>query len=314
MRPATPREREAYAMATKAPLLSSQPINRWSVWAAGYGGSAQVGGNAAVGSQDLTARVWGGAAGADYRISLDTLVGFSLGGGGLNYSLANAMGAGSADLFQAGVYGRHNFGPAYIAAALAYGWHDVTTNRTVALGRRRSAPGPLQGRHLLGPLRGRLSLHDAADRHHALCGRAGDELQPAQLFRSQPQWRRPVRAELRRAKHRQIPAPSSAPGPTRPCRSTPARCNGTLLPLRGRAAWVHDYTTAPRAHVDLPDAARRELRRERRRRSPADSALALGRRRAAHALNNVTLIGKFDGEFAGNVTSYSGKGVFKYSW
>ena len=67
-----------------------------------------------VGSQDLTARVWGGAAGADYRISLDTLVGFALGGGGLNYSLANAMGAGSADLFQAGVYGRHNFGVAYI--------------------------------------------------------------------------------------------------------------------------------------------------------------------------------------------------------
>lgn len=52
------------------------------------------------------------------------------------------MGAGSADLFQAGVYGRHNFGPAYISAALAYGWHDVTTNRTVAL----AGAGQLQGR------------------------------------------------------------------------------------------------------------------------------------------------------------------------
>ena len=37
-------------------------------------------------------------------------------------------------LFQAGVFGRHNFGPAYISAALAYGWHDVTTNRTVPPG------------------------------------------------------------------------------------------------------------------------------------------------------------------------------------
>ena len=53
---------------------------------------------------------------------MDTLVGFALGGGGLNYSLANAMGSGSADMFQAGVYGRHNFGPSYVAAALAYGW------------------------------------------------------------------------------------------------------------------------------------------------------------------------------------------------
>lgn len=119
MRPANAREREAYAMATKAPLLVSQPASRWSLWTAGYGGSAQVGGNAPVGSQDLTARAWGGAAGADYRVSVDTLVGFALGDGGLSYSLANAMGSGSADLFQAGVYGRHNFGPAYISAALA---------------------------------------------------------------------------------------------------------------------------------------------------------------------------------------------------
>ncbi|WP_245326764.1 autotransporter domain-containing protein, partial [Bradyrhizobium sacchari] len=86
-------------MATKAPLLSSQPSSRWSVWAAGYGGAADVGGNASVGSQDLTARVWGGAAGADYRISPETLVGFALGGGGLNYSVANAIGSGAADLF-----------------------------------------------------------------------------------------------------------------------------------------------------------------------------------------------------------------------
>jgi uncharacterized protein with beta-barrel porin domain len=40
-------------------------------------------------------------------------------------------GTGHSDLFQAGAYVRHTEGPAYISAALAYGWQDITTNRTV---------------------------------------------------------------------------------------------------------------------------------------------------------------------------------------
>jgi hypothetical protein len=31
-------------------------------------------------------------------------------------------------------------------------------------------------------------------------------------------------------------------------------------------------------------------------------------------LSGFSVAGTFDGEFSGNVTSYSGKGVFKYSW
>ena len=54
-------------------------------------------------------------------------------GGGTNYSLSDALGTGRSDLFQAGMFGRQNIGAGYLSAALAYGWHDVTTNRTVAL-------------------------------------------------------------------------------------------------------------------------------------------------------------------------------------
>src|SRR5207244_392135 len=79
------------------------------------------------------ARVWGVVAGADYKVSPDTLLGFALAGGGTSYTLSEGLGRGSSDLFQAGAFARHNFGPAYISAALAYGWHDVTTNRTVML-------------------------------------------------------------------------------------------------------------------------------------------------------------------------------------
>jgi hypothetical protein len=56
-RRASPSERDAYAMATKAPLLAAQPVNRWSAWGAAYGGSETIGGNAVVGSQDTSARL-----------------------------------------------------------------------------------------------------------------------------------------------------------------------------------------------------------------------------------------------------------------
>lgn len=306
MRPATAREREAFAMATKAPLLSSRPIDRWSVWAAGYGGSAQVGGNAAVGSQDLTARVWGGAAGADYRISLDTLVGFSLGGGGLNYSLANAMGAGSADLFQAGVYGRHNFGPAYIAAALAYGWHDVTTNRTAALAGADQLQGRFKadtfsarfegGYRFTTPLIGITPYAAAQVTNFNLPNYSEVSLNGGGLFALNyaSQSLTDTRSELGLRTDKSY-----------------AVQNGVLT-LRGRAAWAHDdnpsravtalFQTLPGTSFIVNGA-----------RVDADSALVSASAEMKW-LSGVSIAGTFDGEFSGNVTSYSGKGVFKYSW
>ncbi|WP_298241967.1 autotransporter domain-containing protein [uncultured Bradyrhizobium sp.] len=306
MRPATAREREAYAMATKAPLLSSQPSSRWSVWAAGYGGSAQIGGNAQVGSQDLTARTWGGAAGADYRLSVDTLVGFALGGGGLNYSLANAMGSGSADLFQAGVYGRHNFGPAYISAALAYGWHDVTTNRTVAL----AGVDQLQGRfkadtfsarfeggyRFTTPLIGITPYAAAQVTNFNLPNYSEASLNGGGLFALNyaSQSLTDTRSELGLRTDKSY-----------------AMQNGVLT-LRGRAAWAHDYNPN-RAVTALFQTLPGTSFVVNGARVDADSALVSGSAEMKW-LSGFSIAATFDGEFSGNVTSYAGRGVFKYSW
>ena len=306
MRLANAREREAYAMATKAPLLSSQPSSRWSVWAAGYGGSAEVGGNAQGGSQDLTARVAGGAAGADYRISLDTLVGFALGGGGLNYSLANAMGSGSADMFQAGVYGRHNFGPAYVSAALAYGWHDVTTNRTVA----PSGFDQLQGRfkadtfsarfeggyRFATPLVGITPYAAAQVTNFNLPNYSEVSLNGGGLFALNyaAQSLTDTRSELGLRTDKSY-----------------AMQNGVLT-LRGRAAWAHDYNPS-RAVTALFQTLLGTSFVVNGARVDADSAL-LSASAEMKWLSGFSIAGTFDGEFSGNVTSYSGKGVFKYSW
>jgi autotransporter-associated beta strand protein len=306
MRPATAREREAYAMATKAPLLSSQPSSRWSVWSAGYGGSAEVGGNALVGSQDLTARVWGGAAGADYRISVDTLVGFALGGGGLNYSLANAMGSGSADLFQAGVYGRHNFGPAYVSAALAYGWHDVTTNRAVALAGLDQLQGRFKadtfsarfegGYRFTTPMIGITPYAAAQVTNVNLPNYSEVSLNGGGLFALNyaSQSLTDARSELGLRTDKSY-----------------AMQNGVLT-LRGRAAWAHDYNPN-RAVTALFQTLPGTSFVVNGARVDADSALVSGGAEMKW-LSGFSIAATFDGEFSGNVTSYAGKGVFKYSW
>ena len=71
--------------------------------------------------------------GSDYRLSPYTLAGFALAGGGTNFNVANNLGTGRSDLFQAGAFIRHNAGAAYLSGALAYGWQDITTNRTVTV-------------------------------------------------------------------------------------------------------------------------------------------------------------------------------------
>ena len=101
---------------TKAPPHAPTFEQRWSVWAAGFGGSQTTDGNAAVGSNTTTSRIAGAAVGADYRLSPETLAGFALAGGGTNFSVANG-GSGRSDLFQAGAFVRHNVGAAYITGA-----------------------------------------------------------------------------------------------------------------------------------------------------------------------------------------------------
>jgi uncharacterized protein with beta-barrel porin domain len=88
--------------------------------------------HAVVGSSDSRSSIFGTAVGADYLFSPDTLAGFALAGGGTSFSV-NGLGSGRSDLFQAGAYVRHTSGPAYISAALAYGWQDITTDRTVTI-------------------------------------------------------------------------------------------------------------------------------------------------------------------------------------
>ncbi len=62
--PRSKNERDAYAaIYRKAPAMADPLIPRWSVWAAGYGGSQTTDGNASLGSSTATSSVAGVAVG-----------------------------------------------------------------------------------------------------------------------------------------------------------------------------------------------------------------------------------------------------------
>ena len=135
---------------------------RWTTWAAAFGGASHTDGDPAVGSTNVNAGDFGFAGGMDYRFSPDSLVGFSLAGGGTNWSLTQNLGSGRSDTFAAGVYGKTHSGPAYLsAAAHAFANHRFTTNRTSALGDQLQ--GKFQGQSVGGRLESRLPLRLAVD-------------------------------------------------------------------------------------------------------------------------------------------------------
>jgi uncharacterized protein with beta-barrel porin domain len=297
--------RDAFAkFPTKADVAHNDLFDpRWSVWGSAFGGSSNTSGNAALGSNNATARAFGFAAGADYRISRDTLAGFALAGGGTNFSVSG-FGSGRSDLFQAGAFVRHNFGRAYVTAAAAYGWQDVTTDRTVAGVDRLHAQfnanaysGRVEaGYHYTTPWMAITPYAAGQFTTYSLPAYAEQVLSGAGTF------------ALNYAA-KDVTAARTELG-VRTDRSF-AMVNGVLT-LRGRAAWAHDFNTdrnvtalfqtLPGAAFVVNGAAQAH-----------DSALVTG---AAEMkwLNGWSAAATFEGQFSNVTNSYAGKGVVRYTW
>jgi uncharacterized protein with beta-barrel porin domain len=298
---------DAFAkFATKADVARNDLLNpRWSVWGSAYGGGSNTQGNATLGSQSATARAFGFAAGADYRISPDTLVGFALAGGGTNFSVSG-FGTGRSDLFQAGAFVRRNFGAAYVTAAAAYGWQDVTTDRTVTVAgvdrlRAEFNANAWSGRVEAGyryatPWMGITPYAAGQFTTYSLPAYAEQVLSGAGTF------------ALNYAA-KDVTASRTELG-VRADKSF-AMQNG-ILTLRGRAAWAHDFNTdrnvtalfqtLPGASFVVNGAAQAH-----------DSALVTA---AAEMkwLNGWSAAAVFEGQFSNVTNAYAGKGIARYSW
>ena len=299
--------RDAYAMFTKAPLAQTYDP-RWSVWAAGYGGSQTTDGNAALGSNTATSSVFGTAVGADYRISPFTVAGFALAGGGTNFSVAGS-GSGHSDLFQAGAFIRHTVGQAYITAALAYGWQDITTNRTVTV----AGSDLLRAQFDANAFSGRL---EGGYRYVApWVGGIGITPYAAAQFTT---FDLPAYAEQAVAGSNAFALTYTAKDVTDVRSEFGIRTDKSwamtdgILTLRGRVAWAHDYNpdrsiastfqTLPGASFVVNGAAQ-----------ASDSAL-LTASVEKKWLNGWSAAATFEGEFSDVTRSYAGKGVVRYVW
>ncbi len=292
------------AMATKAPPMQSFD-QRWRIFGTAYGGNARIGGNAAAGSHDATSNVYGLMGGAAYALSPETRVGFALGGGGTSFGLSDGLGAGRSDLFQAGVFVHHGFAQnGYLSGAVAYGWHDVTTDRTVPTGER------LHGAYKAHVLSGRIEAGWRIDTAWAgvtpyAAGQAISYRMPAYL----EQGNGAADSFALGYAGRDITATRSELG-FRLDRTM--ALSDALLTLRGRAAWAHNFDreralaatfqALPGTGFLVNGAA-----------MAADTALISAGAEVAWR-NGLALAASFEGEFSGNVESYTGKGSVKYAW
>ncbi len=297
--------REAYAMITKAGAPPIAFIPRWSVWAAGYGGSQTTDGNGVLGTSTATSRIYGTAVGADYRFSPNTLAGFALAGGGTNFSV-NGFGSGRSDLFQAGAFLRHTVGPAYLSAALAYGWQDVTTDRTVTV----AGVDRLRAQFNANAFSGRAEAgYRFATALVGLTPYAAGQFTTFEL----PAYAESVVSGANTFAlaygSRTVKASRSELG-LRTDKSFAMR--DAVLTLRGRAAWAHDFNTdrnlaatfqtLPGASFVVNGAAQ-----------SADKALTTASAEVKW-MSGFSLAATFEGEFGSNVNSYAGKGVARYNW
>ncbi|MBB4424729.1 YVTN family beta-propeller protein/autotransporter-associated beta strand protein [Bradyrhizobium sp. CIR48] len=297
---------DAFAMFGKAPAQGF--ARRWSVWTAGFGGSQATDGRATDGSNDMTSRIAGTAVGADYWLAPNTKLGFALAGGGTSFGV-NGLGSGRSDLFQAGAYLYHANGAAYVSAALAYGWQNITTDRTVTVAgtdRLRAAfdanaySGRLEGGYrLVGPWIGGIGLTPygamqfttldlPAYAEHVVSGSSAFALNYAAKSVTDS------RSELGLRTDKSF-----------------ATLAGVLA-LRGRVAWAHDFN---------PDRAAAATFQA----LPVASFVVNGAAQARDAalttasvemkwLNGWSAAATFEGEFSSVTRSYAGKGSVRYNW
>jgi autotransporter-associated beta strand protein len=300
------REGDAYGMITKAVPRNPVFDPHWSVWAAGFGGSQTTDGNMALGSNGTTSSIAGAAVGADYLISPHTIAGFALAGGGTSFSVANNAGTGRSDLFQAGAFVRHTVGPAYVTAALAYGWQDVTTNRTVTV----AGFDQLQAQFNANAFSGRIE-----GGYRTLTPWMGVTPYAAAQFTT---FDLPAYAEQAIVGTNTFALAYNAKSVTAPRTEIGLRSDkswamqNAIFSLRGRFAWAHDYDTdrsvaatfqtLPGASFVVNGAAQ-----------ASDKALTTLSAEVKW-LNGFSLAATFEGEFSGTTKSYAGKGVARYGW
>lgn len=288
--------------------LDAPAAPRWSVWGGAFGSKSRLDGDAAVGSHTLDARSANAAGGFDYRPSPDAVVGFALAGGSGSFRLADGLGSGNGDIFQAGLYGTKWFGATYLSGAAAFARFDVSTERLVALPGTASRIVADYSGHMVG---GRL---EAGHRfgwsgfgltpYGALLAQAAFLPSYGERVTSGPQTfalgygaetADRIRSEIGAGIDRRMLVGTDA-----------------ALSLYARAAWAHEFSRERSVAAAFPALFGSGFTVTG---APIASDVALVTAGGELALaRGLSLRAKFEGEFASGSYSYGGSGALRYVW
>jgi uncharacterized protein with beta-barrel porin domain len=297
------------------PLGPAPDPRRWGVWAAGYGTQSNAAGDeVVVGSHDRSVSTFGYVTGVDYRVTPYTVAGFALGGGGTRYGLSDSLGGGHSDMFQAAVYSSTRVSAAYISAALAYAWHHVSTDRYVTLAGTDHLAADFSANNVGGRIEGgyRFALPGVLGwpaRYGVTPYAAGQ----VQTFRA------PSYSESAASGSSVFALAYNARTTTTARTEVGAWFDwtiptgyGTTLALRTRAAWAHDYWSAPNITAmfeALPGSSFTVTGA-----APASDLLLASAGAEIGLGNGFSLAAWFDGEFAEHSQKYAGTGRLRYTW
>jgi uncharacterized protein with beta-barrel porin domain len=297
----------------KAPAAAVVDPRRWTIWAAAYGGESNTTGNALTGSHDRSARAYGFATGLDYLFTPYTVVGFALAGGGTNYGLSDGLGSGRSDMFQAAVYSLTRIDAAYVSAALAYGWHGVSTDRMLTVAGIDHLTADFSANNIGGRIEGgyRFAIPGVFDL-------SGFGFTPYAAFQMQA-FRTPSYSEIA-ASGSSIFALNYSAHTTTVTRTELGAWfdrsiglnDSAIVSLRTRAAWAHDDWSDTRmtaAFQSLPGSSFTVIGAAPVRDSLLASAVA-----EISFRNGISLAGKFDSELAQRSQTYVGTARLRYTW
>jgi hypothetical protein len=276
----------------------------WTAWSSAFGGGATTNGDPTVGSNNVTTSTFGYAAGLDYHYSPNTVLGFSLAGGGTNWNLANALGTGKSDAFLTGIYGVTHWGPTYLSGALAFANNWFTTTRAT-----NGLAASFQGQSYSARLEG--GYRFAVPVYHGAVGITPYAAIQAQNFHT------PAYSEtdftgsgfgLSYDAMNATDTRSEFGG-----RFDDLMTLGTLpLVLHAKLAWAHDWVSNPALNASFESLPGTSFTVNGAP-IPQNSALTSAGAQLFFT-PSWSLLAKFDGEFAPGSQTYAGSGTLRYSW
>ena len=134
-----PASRTAYAtpLPTRkggpAPIAPCANPRTWRLWGTGFAASANWPGNATVGSAAATAHMSGFAAGLDYQVNPNVLVGVSAGGGQSSFGVLNRGTWGTVDAWHGSIYAAWRNQGLYVSGILSYSGFDNSEQRSASI-------------------------------------------------------------------------------------------------------------------------------------------------------------------------------------